>query len=78
MIILDTNVIGALMHPTGSAIPQSWLDQQPRLSVWTTSISLYEIEFGILSLAAGRRRDEMVRIAASIIEVSLGGRIAPF
>jgi predicted nucleic acid-binding protein len=78
MIILDTNVIGALMRPGEHAAPQAWLDRQPRLSVWTTAVTLYEIEFGIMRLAPGRRRDEMIGVAASIIEGSLGNRIAPF
>ena len=34
-----------------------WLDEQPRTSVWTTSVTVLEIQFGLQILAAGKRRN---------------------
>jgi toxin FitB len=55
MIILDTNVLSALMRAKPDPLVIKWLDQQPRQSLWTTSITILEIRFGIALLPAGRR-----------------------
>jgi hypothetical protein len=36
MILLDTNVLSALMRQTPDSQVIGWLDGQPRISVWTT------------------------------------------
>jgi predicted nucleic acid-binding protein len=36
MIILDTNVISAVMCDRPPEAVVGWLDRQPRISVWTT------------------------------------------
>jgi predicted nucleic acid-binding protein len=60
MIILDTNVVSALMRPTANREVASWLDRQPRLSIWTTAITVLEAEYGLEIMPAGRRRDAPV------------------
>ena len=57
MIILDTNVLSALMRQTPDQRVIEWLDEQPRTSVWTTSVTVLEIQFGLQILAAGKRRN---------------------
>src|SRR5689334_13324746 len=47
MIILDTNVLSALMRTTTEAAVVAWLDRQPAESVWITSITLFEARFGL-------------------------------
>jgi len=42
VIILDTNVLGALMRSVPDAAVVKWLDCQPAESVWITSITLFE------------------------------------
>lgn len=41
-MILDTNVLSALMHTQPEPQVVAWLDQQPAESVWITSITLFE------------------------------------
>jgi PIN domain len=53
LIIIDTNVLSGLMRAEPETMIIRWLDRQPRESVWTTSITVYEIRFGIELLAAG-------------------------
>ena len=36
MIVLDTNVLSALMRQTPDTKVIAWLDKQSRTSVWTT------------------------------------------
>ena len=56
MIILDTNVLGALMRTVPDAAVVAWLDRQPADSVWITSITLLEARFGLALLPLGRRQ----------------------
>jgi toxin FitB len=57
VIILDTNVLSALMRVEPDKNVVAWLDQQPRTSVWTSSITVFEVRFGLRILATGRRRN---------------------
>jgi len=77
MIVLDTNVLSALMQqsPDGKVI--IWLDKQPRTSVWTTSVTILEIRFGLQIMAAGKRRSLLLETFETVLE-KMGHRIAPF
>lgn len=77
MIILDTNVLSALMQQAPDANVLAWLDQQPRSSIWTTSITVLEIRFGLQILAAGKRRTLLMQGFDALLE-KIGQRIAPF
>lgn len=56
MIILDTNVLSALMTPGIHQPVIRWLDRQDPDAIWTTVISLYEVRAGIHLLPEGRRK----------------------
>ena len=56
MILLDTNVISEFMGPAPEQQVTHWLDLQPLSSVWTTSINVYEIRYGLFAMPAGKRR----------------------
>jgi predicted nucleic acid-binding protein len=45
MIILDTNVLSALMGRVPDEHVIGWLDIQPRSSIWTTSVTILEVRF---------------------------------
>jgi toxin FitB len=77
MIILDTNVISELMHVAPDRNVIAWLDQQPRTSIWTTSITLLEVRFGLQLMAGGKRRSALVQ-AFEVFLDKIGRRIAPF
>jgi toxin FitB len=51
VIILDTNVVSALMRPNDNPVVLAWLDKQASVSVWTTAITILEIRFGLMLLA---------------------------
>jgi toxin FitB len=78
MIILDTNVLSAIMQPIPDAVVARWLDSQPRGSMWITSITVMEILFGLQDMPSGRRREELTKAFARLLEELLQGRIAPF
>ena len=53
MIILDTNVVSACMRPLKNEAVIAWLDKQPPENIWTTTITLFELRYGIENLADG-------------------------
>jgi predicted nucleic acid-binding protein len=76
--LLDTNVISALMHDPRDEAVVRWLDQQPRSSVWTTSISVYESRFGLHVMPEGKRRAALVHTLERLLSETIQGRIAVF
>jgi predicted nucleic acid-binding protein len=78
MIILDTNVLSALMRQEPDVQVIHWLDRQPRTSIWTTSVTVLEIRFGLQTLPVGRRRATLIRAFEGVLSEKIGQRIAPF
>lgn len=78
MIILDTNVLSALMRDPPEQVVVAWLDRQPRLSIWTTSITILEIHFGIAIMSSGKRRTLLSEAFAKTINEKLERRVAAF
>jgi toxin FitB len=78
MILLDTNIISEFMRPIPEPRVVSWLDRQPRSSVWTTSITVLEIQVGIQTLAHGKRREQMAQAFKLILSQKLERRVAVF
>ena len=78
MILLDTNVISTFMTPESDAVARSWLDAQPRESLWTTAITVFEIRMGLENLAFGRRRQALEDAFTLALELAFVGRIVPF
>jgi predicted nucleic acid-binding protein len=77
MIVLDTNVLSALMRQVPDPKAVTWLDRQARSSVWTTSITILEIRFGLQIMATGKRRSLLLKALEELLD-QLGHRIAPF
>jgi len=53
MIILDTNVVSACMRPHKNRAVIAWLDAQPPENLWTTTVTLFELRYGIENLVDG-------------------------
>lgn len=78
MILLDTNVLSALMRDRPDPIVVDWLDSEPAESIWTTAITVFEIRTGISLLAEGRRRSVLDRSFAQLLAEDLDGRVQVF
>jgi predicted nucleic acid-binding protein len=78
VILLDTNVISALVRPEPDQAIKSWLDIQPPESMWTTSVSVYELRFGVELLAFGRRRQLLEEALNKLLNEDFDGRVIPF
>lgn len=78
MIILDTNVLSALMRQVPEAPVVAWLDRQPAESVWITSITLFEARLGLALLPKGRRQQTLEAAFGRLLEEDLENRILDF
>lgn len=76
MIILDTDVLSALMRQEPDRKVVLWLDKQARTSMWTSSITVLEVRFGLEIMAAGRRRSFLAEAFEDLLDL-MGRRVAP-
>jgi predicted nucleic acid-binding protein len=77
MIVLDTNVLSALMRQSADKQVVDWLDRQPRSSIWTTSVTILEIRFGLQILPVGKRRSALIQSFEALLD-KIERRVAPF
>lgn len=76
-VILDTNVVSELMRAAPDARVQGWVRELPPDVVYTTSVTLAEVRFGIARLPAGRRRS-LLGTAADDVFGAFAERVLPF
>ena len=77
MIILDTNVLSALMYLTPDKKVVAWLDQQPRTSIWTTSVTVLEVRFGLQIMPGRKRRSALIQAFDGVLD-KIGHRVVAF
>lgn len=78
MILLDTNVISTLMRQAPDPTVVAWLDRQPAESIWTTTITVFEVITGLRLMAAGRRRRQLEQSFDALLHEDLGRRVQSF
>jgi predicted nucleic acid-binding protein len=77
VILLDTNVLSALMLAEPDPLVVRWLDRMDAGSIWTTAITVFEIRYGLEKQGPGRKTRELEEAFAALIREDLGGRVAP-
>ena len=77
MVILDTNVVSALMRPRDNLNIVKWLDRLPRNEIWTTAVAILEIRFGLLIMSDGKKRSALTMQLEALLKTPLLGRVAP-
>ncbi|WPL18390.1 putative ribonuclease FitB [Thiorhodovibrio winogradskyi] len=78
MIILDTNVLSALMQQQPDAVVVGWLDRQAAETVWISSITQFEVYYGLNVLADGQRKILLHQRFNEVVQIDLANRIAVF
>ena len=78
MIILDTNVVSACMRPAKHKAVIEWLNRQPIEKIWTTTITLFELRYGIEKLVAEDMKAELDAAWQEFGSVLFADRILPF
>ena len=78
MIILDTNILSAVMREIPDPIIVEWLDLQARESIWTTAMTVFEIRLGLSILEKGKRWARLEQTFQLALKEVLEGRVLPF
>ena len=78
MVILDTNVLSEVLRQAPDGGVMAWLKDQPRPSVFTTTVTRGEILYGIRVLADGKRRRLLWDAALAIFNEDFAERVLSF
>jgi toxin FitB len=78
VIILDTNVLSEALKSEPDGRVMKWLKDQPRPSLFTTTITRGEILYGIRLLPDGRRRRALWDAALAIFNEDFAERVLSF
>jgi predicted nucleic acid-binding protein len=77
MIVVDTNVASELMRPAPEARVVAWVRAQDNSELYTTSITVAEIAYGIERLPDGARK-ALLRATATQVFSAFADRVLPF
>ena len=78
MIILDTNVLSALMQQQPDPQVVAWLDGQPAESIWLSTVTVFEARYGLALLADGQRKRLLHERLEVLLQDELENRVLPF
>jgi len=78
MLVLDTNVISEMMKASPSPRVMEWWGRQQSSELFTTTVTVAEILYGIEILPHGKRRDSLRAEAEAVFTQDFAGRILPF
>ncbi len=77
MIVVNTNVVSELMKPTPPPVVRNWVLGHDGGELFTTSITLAEVLYGIGRLPAGQRRN-LLRDTAVDVFAAFEDRVLAF
>ena len=78
MIVLDTNVLSEALKPAPARTVLGWLAAQAPAAVFTTTITVAEILYGIEVLPVGKRRVRLLSAVEKMFAEQFDERILPF
>ena len=78
MLLLDTNILSAMMRPQPSPALATWIAAQPIGTLFTAAICQAEILAGLAIMPAGRRRHALAAAAQAMFAEDFAGRVLPF
>ena len=56
----------------------NWLDSVAVESVWLTSITIFEAQYGLKLMPEGKRKKKLIALFSELIEKDLENRVLPF
>lgn len=66
------------MHQQPDPQVVAWSDDQPAESIWLSSITLFEVRYGLAPLPAGRRKDLLEQRFEELVQDDLQNRMLFF
>ncbi len=73
--VLDTNVLSNFTSPRPERAVLDWIGAQPAGQLFTSSVTVHEIRFGIELMPKGRRRDALEIAVDQLLTVYFAGKI---
>jgi len=78
MIILDTNVVSALMQSAPDQQVIHWMDGTHQGLLWITAIAVYEITKGVELLPDGKRKKGLLQSFESLLQEQYHNKVIEF
>ena len=78
MLVVDTNVLSALMRPKPDTVIASWTAARATSSMHLTAVSEAELRFGLAVMPPGRRRDGLAAGLERMLRTGFANRVLPF
>lgn len=78
MLVLDTNVISEIMKASPALQVLKWWAREQSGDLFTTTVTVAEVLYGIEALPKGKRRDSLRSEAEIMFTQDFAGRILPF
>lgn len=78
MIILDTNVLSGLMQKTPDTAVVNWLDAQTPQDIWISTITVFEVRYGLQLLVEGPKREGLLQRFEDLVTQDLSQRVVVF
>lgn len=78
MILIDTNVISEIMKVAPSESVVNWLNSQKTNSLYVSTVTIGEIEYGLRILPAGKRRLQLSERFERFVSLAFAQRILAY
>lgn len=78
MILIDTNVVSEVMKAAPASVVVNWLNEQASSTLFISSITIGEIEYGLRILPDGKRRTQLRERFERFIAQAFTMRILPY
>ena len=75
MIVLETDVLAAMMRLQLNPPIIDWLDQKVREDLHMTTVSMYELANGVAVLPRGKRKKSLAESYAALQQSEIGARV---
>jgi predicted nucleic acid-binding protein len=78
LIVLDTNVLSECLWAAPEPRVLAWMESQPSLSLFTTTVVEAEILYGLRLLPEGARKSSLMAAVHAIFDEDFAGRVLGF
>ena len=78
MVILDTNIVSEFMTSSPASNVLNWLNAQSTTSLYLTTITIAEIEFGLHAMPDGKRQKLLAERFQQFVATAFDQRILSF
>lgn len=78
MILLDTNVVSEVMRAAPSPAVLAWLNEQDSMTLFVSTVTIAEIEYGLRMLPDGKRRVGLRNRFEHFLAQAFAGRVRDF